>query len=238
MISVICAWNNKDLLEKMLLSSLKKQSYHDWELIAINAKEEHLFSASATLNLGAERAKGDILLFAHQDIEFLKEDALERLNEYCNNYEFSVGGVAGRTLNETRVYSSVIHGTKRNQAGVMLTIPCETDALDECMFFIKRDQFKRFENFGDTWHFYAVEYSQRCKLNGEKVMLFPLEVYHLSPGWSLDNSYWKTLKLVAKKYKGKLNYIITTMGVFRNDVSLPLHIAYRKLKMKLKGKEE
>lgn len=235
MISVICACNNQEILNKMLIPSLKKQSITNWELIVINTKEEGLTSASAALNSGADRSSGDILLFAHQDIEFLQTDILERIEKYSSDYEFGVGGVAGRALSEPYVYSSVIHGKEREPAGIKITEPRSTDSLDECIFFMKKESFKRFDDLGDTWHFYAVEYSQRCKLNGEKVMLFPLEIYHLSPGWSLNNSYWKTLKLVAKKYKGKLKYIITTMGIFRNDASLPLHIAYRKLKMRIKG---
>lgn len=235
MISVICASNKQDILEKMLIPSLKMQINANWELIVIDAKKEGLNSASEALNMGANIAHGDILLFVHQDVEFLRDDVLERLERFCLDYDFGVGGVAGRALNETDVYTSVIHGADRKPAGIMIAEPRETDALDECMFFVKKDSFKRFDDLGKTWHFYAVEYSQRCKLSDEKVMLFPLEIYHLSPGWSLDNTYWKTLKSVAKKYKKELKYIVTTMGIFRNSASLPLHIAYRKLKMKLKG---
>ncbi len=235
MISVICACNNQEVFEKMLLCSLNKQTISDWELIVVDAKKEGLPSASAALNWGADRANGNILLFVHQDVEFLRDNILELIEMYCAEYDFGVAGVAGRALNENDVYASVIQGKEKSPAGEQLISPRETDSLDECLFFIKKDNFKGFEDLGETWHFYAVEYSQKCRLNGEKIMLFPLEIYHLSPGWSLDNSYWKTLKLFAKKSKGKVKYIITTMGVYRNNFLLPFYILYRKFKKRLKG---
>lgn len=182
MISVICAYNNAEILHKMLVPSLEKQTCRDFELISVNAKEHGFTGAAQTLNYGASVAKGEILVFVHQDIELLSETFIDQLNEFCTTYDFGVAGVAGGVAKKKKVYSSVTMDSDHRIAGERATQPMEVDTLDECLFFVKRDRFKGFTDYG-TWHFYAVEYALRCKLGGEKIMLFPLEVYHLSPGW-------------------------------------------------------
>ena len=71
-ISVICVFNNMDQFEKQLNKSLKQQDV-DYELIAIDNSNNKFSSASQALNYGSEKAKGDILVFSHQDI-FLKRN--------------------------------------------------------------------------------------------------------------------------------------------------------------------
>lgn len=235
MISVICACNDQELLQKMLLPSLRRQTYTDWELICVNNREKGFSSAAETLNYGASEAKGDILLFVHQDIEFLTDDCLTKIREYCDTLEFGVAGAAGSVAREKCVYSSVLMDLDHRQAGKECLAPMDVDSLDECCFFMKRDGFKGFDDFEKTWHFYAVEYSLRCHLAGERVMVCPVPIYHLSPGWSLDNSYYATLKRVAKKYKKSgIRVISTTMGNYRLGPFLPFSIFLRKMKMKLK----
>lgn len=235
MISVICACNDISLYNKMLLPSMQRQTYRDWEAIVVDSKKEGFCSAAETLNFGAAAAKGDILLFVHQDIEFLSDDCFEKIVSYCETENFGVAGVAGSIAKEKLVYSSVLMDLDHRQAGKECLAPMEVDSLDECCFFMKRGLFKGFDDFGKTWHFYAVEYSIRCHLANERVMVCPVPVYHLSPGWSLDDSYYATLKKVAKKYKKSgIRVISTTMGNYRLGPFLPFSIFLRKMKMKLK----
>lgn len=234
MISVICACNNKKLFEEMLLPSVKRQKCGEWEMICVDGKEHGFSSAAETLNFGASLAKGDILLFVHQDIEFLSDDCFDRITAFCQTENLGVGGAAGSVAAEKSVYSSVLMDADRRQAGKECKEPTEADSLDECCFFMKRENFKGFDDYGSTWHFYAVEYSFRCRLAGERVMVFPVPVYHLSPGWSLDGSYFKTLKKVGKRYRGKLKVISTTMGIYKLGPLFNLNVAAHRLKAKIK----
>ena len=75
MISIICPVTNNEIL-KMLLNSIKKQDYTNYELIILDSKELNFKSASQTLNYGVSKASGDILLFCH---------LLNMVLQYCNN---------------------------------------------------------------------------------------------------------------------------------------------------------
>lgn len=236
MISIICAYNNEDILNKMLKASLNRQSFADFELILIDAQKEGFGSAAETLNVGAKRAKGDILVFLHQDIEMIDEDFLIKVNNYCMNNEFGIAGVCGVKDNKKYVvYSSVLMGRNRVQAGVKNTDVMDVYALDECILICKKKTFKGFEDYGKTWHFYGVEYAYRCKANNERVLILPYEIYHLSPGWSLDYSYFDTLLKVAKRYPNR-KIICTCMGFFNNNRLLGVYCLYRKFKIFLKRK--
>ena len=233
MISIICACNNDEIYQKMLVKSLDVQTYRDYELIKLDAKVLGLSSAASVLNYGASLAKGDLLLFVHQDVEFLKENFLQTLVDYADKLEFGIAGVAGAIAGEKIFFSSVINGLDYKQAGIKNVSVKEVDALDECLLLIKRDKFQGFKEY-NSWHFYGVEYSLRCKRSKEKVLILPLEVYHLSPGWSLNENYWDTLKKVAKDYN-EFKVIPTTVGQFRNGRLLWFSIFFTKMKIKIKS---
>ena len=234
-LSFICATNDKKTLNEMLMASLKKQKNQDFELIVIDAKEHGFKSASETLNYGASIAKGGYLCFVHQDIEFLNNDAVDKIIDYFNSNDFGIAGVAGetgKTKKEYTVYSSVIMDKERKQAGILLNTQREAYSVDECVMFVKKYQFKQFDNYGDSWHFYGVEYSLRCVKNNEKVLLFPINIYHKSSG-VLNNSYWDTLNLVAKKHKD-VKVIKTCCGNFNNNCIISLYCFAHKVKNVLK----
>lgn len=232
MISIICACNNEDLFNNMLVASIKKQNYKDFEIIKVDAKKQGFKSASEALNYGASTSKGDLLIFVHQDVELVDELFFEKLVEICKSLDFGVAGVAGMLEKENKVYSSVTMDKDKRQAVIKNTNIMEVDSLDECLLIIKKDNFKGFSEY-KSWHFYAVEYSLRCKRNNEKIFIFPLDIYHLSPGWSLNESYWKTLKLVAKDFKD-FKIIPTTMGCYKNNAFLSLYIFNKKIRQSLK----
>ena len=235
-LSFICATNDKKILNEMLVNSLRKQQNQNYELIIVDAKEHGFKSASETLNYGASLAKGKYLCFIHQDIEFLNVNAVDKIIQYFNTYEFGIASVAGQTgksRKEEFIYSSVLQGEKKEQAGSLLSDTKEAYTVDECVIFIKKEQFKKFDYYGNTWHFYGVEYSLRCNKNQEKVLLFPISVYHKSAG-CLNNSYWDTLNLVAKKHKD-IKVIKTCCGNFNNNCFISLFCFMHKIKNKLQG---
>lgn len=233
MISIICPYTNRDLLEKMLLKSLDKQDYREFELVLLDSKKESYTSASQALNSGVSIAKGDILVFAHQDIEFFENDALSKIKDYCDKFDFSLGCVAG-VLENGEIVSSVIHGSNYEHVGRKMIKPEIVFTCDECLFFTKRDQFRAFTDLGKTWHFYAVEYALRCQKEGKAVMSFPIPIYHFSPGWSRDDSYWTTLYEVSKLYGDTFKTIPTTLASFRITRFMGLFIVYKRIKCHVK----
>ncbi|MBS6698501.1 MAG: hypothetical protein KH269_05355 [Faecalibacterium prausnitzii] len=233
MISVICSYTNETMMNDVLLNSINKQTSYDYELVLIDSKKMNFSSAAETLNYGVSISKGQILLFVHQDVELLDPTIFDKISIFSQEYQFGMGCVAG-VLENGAIYSSVIHGSNREQVGEKVENPMKVASCDECMFFIKKEQFKGFSDLGDTWHFYAVEYAMQCKLSNELVMLFPLNIYHLSPGWSRNDSYWVTLGVLAKKYKGKINKIPTTLAVFNIDRFTGFFVIYKRIKNAIK----
>ena len=67
MISIICVFNDKKVLNECLLESLKNQTAN-YELILIDNTNRKFKSASEALNYGAKKAKGNYLMFVHQDM--------------------------------------------------------------------------------------------------------------------------------------------------------------------------
>ena len=233
MLTIICAYNNKEVLEKYLLKSLQKQTVQDYELILLDAKELGTKTAAATLNYGAEKAQNDTLVFVHQDVEFLEEYALEKIEAFSRTHTFAIAGVAG--VKKTRfykVFSSVLQGKARKPAGKLTSTVTELEAVDECLFIIPKSTFAGFGDLGATWHFYAVEYCIRARSRGEKVLLCPIPVYHLSTG-DLNASYYDTLLTVAEKYPA-VRMIRATVNFFPNDWTLPLYCSWKKKQIERK----
>ena len=67
MISIVCVFNDKKVLNEYLLESLKNQTAH-YELILIDNTKNKFKSASEALNYGAKNANGNYLMFVHQDV--------------------------------------------------------------------------------------------------------------------------------------------------------------------------
>lgn len=235
MISIICPFTDKNMLEMYLLNSLKKQTYQNYEIILVDSNKMSFDRASNALNYAANIAKGNILIFSHQDVEITDVNALKKITSFCSNNDFGIAGVAGVSTEYNTVYSSVLHGKNHIQAGKKLSRILEAYSVDECFFIIKRDKFCGFCDLGKTWHFYAVEYSLRCRENKDGVYLLPIDIYHLSPGWSLNDSYWTTLIKVAKIHSN-VNIIYTTMGFYHNNYCLFLYTTYKRLKQYIKKK--
>lgn len=231
-VSVICVSNNRKILMEVLMNSLAKQTVDDFETIVVDTKEKSFTSAASALNYGATLANGDFLVFVHQDVE-VSAEFIEQVITLCNQYEFGIAGVAGTTFEEKfAVYSSVKDGKEKKQVGIINKTVREVYSLDECVLIVKKKEFHGFSNLGNTWHFYGVEYSIECNKQGKAVLLFPLPIYHVSNGMSMDATYFHTLLVVGRKHKD-LKIIRSCCGFFRNNWLLPMFCQYQIIKMEL-----
>lgn len=238
MLSIICVYNNEKVLNKYLLASLNEQTFKDYELILIDSIKMNFKSAAKALNYGVNIAKGEFFIFVHQDIKFLNKEVLNKINEYLNTYQFGIGGVAGRINNSKGTISSIKMGKDFVDGGIKnIKAVTEVDTLDECLFFIKRNDFLGFdEDLGDTYHLFATDYCYKAKLNKQKVFLFPLDIYHLSKGDSMNENYFDTLYKIGKKYQKKIKYLHTTCVTLKNNVFLKFFCFLNIIKLKLKRK--
>ena len=72
-------------MSSCLLNSINKQNYKNYELILIDNSNNKFPSASKALNFAAKRAKGDYLLFIHQDVDLIESNSLEKISFYLKH---------------------------------------------------------------------------------------------------------------------------------------------------------
>ena len=136
MMSIVCVYNNKTILEEYLLKSLKKQT-SKYELILVDNRKNKYSSAANALNHGARKAHGNYIVFAHQDIYFSQNSWLDR-TEKCLSTLNNIGivGVAGKTT-DSLVRSNIKQGIIPVDVTPYKLEKVElASTLDECLFII------------------------------------------------------------------------------------------------------
>ena len=207
-ISVICCYNDYKQY-KILEESLKNQNVI-YELIGIDNINNRYKSASEALNTGALNAKGDILVFLHQDIVFRRSDSLREFVNVLNHLSNPISIIG-------------IYGAKHKKSTKYLTNEYNVvDTLDECCIAMSKEtwqQFKFNKEICDGWHLYAVELCIRIRMaSGLVVQVKDCNIEHLSDG-NVDEKYMATFKRLLVNYKNEL-WIATTCKTLPNNIAL------------------
>lgn len=221
MFSVICVYNNKKILREYLLKSLKTQS-QEYELILLDNRDSKYKSAPEALNLGGSRAKGDYLIFVHQDVDFKSETWLEdaeKILEKLNNW--GIAGVAG-VPQDGVLKSNIENGIPPMKPGEEVDEPTPVQTLDECLVIIPRTIFQnyKFDEELDGWHLYSVDFCLNIKRSGYNVFLLPLHLYHRSCMIHYPPEYYDMLKILFMKYKYEYQKIYTSCGEWKTRYPL------------------
>lgn len=237
MISVICVYNNKEILENFLLKSLDEQNY-DYQLILVDNSSNKFESAAQALNYGANKAKHSYLMFIHQDILITDDNWLEELENSLNSLDkLGVAGVAGKIPKYQSVVTNITQGIPPHPVSpCQITEPKQAQTVDECLFIIPKSVYNEIQFDEDTchdWHLYGVDLCLEAKELDYNVYILPLSVYHRSPGHSMSSEYDITLQKLLKKHRKYFRIISTTMGEWTTFYSLDKQKRYPGLKNKL-----
>lgn len=203
----------------MLEASLKKQVL-SYEYILIDNTKNIFSSAAKALNHGAQQAKGDILIFAHQDILFEDAHFLGKIEDALKSLPTgSLIGLAG--VNDSKgVYTNIKQGPKHENAGTHeLTDIIEVQTLDEVLIACHKETFnvlKFDEKTCDNWHLYGVDLSLSNLCKGNHSFVLPLTLYHLSSG-KISLGYALTLFKVVRKHRRQVPYIYTTCSTVKTS---------------------
>ncbi len=231
MISVICVYNNRATLDTYLLKSIKAQTI-DHELILLDNRGGEFKSAAEALNSGGREAKGELLMFIHQDVFLPSGDWLKnvesRLNELSN---LGIAGVAGAREMKRCVVTNLKHGDPPRPAGnIQIDRPEKVQTLDECLILVPKSVFDELEfdeETCDDWHLYAVDYSLSARRQGYDVYVIPDCVYHRSPGESMSDGYYRVLNKVLKKHLDAYPVIYTTNGDWSTPYPMIIYRLHR-----------
>jgi len=236
MISIVCVYNNKKILDNFLLKSLKTQSV-EYELILMDNTNGKFKSAAEALNKGGKKANGKHIMFVHQDMDLKYEEWLKDAENILNSLNnLGIAGVAGRSEDKPWTITNIKDGTPSTTISPEAIIkPLIVQTLDECLIIIPKkifDIFKFDEKACDDWHLYAVEYSLNAKKLGYNVYVIPMDAYHRSKAYSFSEQYFETLQKVLLKHRGS-KVILTTVGDWLTFYSLNLQRKYPWIKNKI-----
>ena len=214
-ITIITIVNNEDMYSDFL-KNIEKQTFDKFDMIKISNNNNEFNSATKAFNSVIDKIKTEYVCFLHPDIRFIDNNGLKMLMDYVLKIkDFGVVGIAGAAKGvkkERIIYSTIVHGNEKRKVGVAIESAVEVQTVDECLFVIKLDKLKKM-NFieRNLWHFYSVEYCLQSLLNNEKNYVVPCNLWHISDGKSLDKSYVKGLKLLAKEYRDRIPIFYTTV---------------------------
>ena len=188
--------------------------------VFLDNRNNDYHSAAFALNIGAQKAKGEVFVFLHQDIEFLDPTVLKKIYNFSMANPNTVFGAAGVMSRNKRDYknillSSMYSGLYRTKNYGLNDDPKECFTLDECLIACHRSVFEKIrfdEKTCDGWHLYGADLCLQAQtIEGLNVMAVPMDIWHKSNG-NADKAYFKTQNRVAIKYRKFFKVINTTNG--------------------------
>ncbi len=247
MISIVCTYNDEEILRDYLLKSLKDQTV-EFELIKIDNTRNRFKSAAEALNYGGEKAKGKYIMFVHQDVDLCSSTWLKDVERILESIpDLGIAGITG--MNEEGKKLNVIKQSipPRWLPHIPIQKPTRAQTVDECLVIIPKSIFDMLpfdETVCDDWHLYAVDYSLSLKEWDKGVYVIPVVIHHLFKSYikypesvvarikdyfqtilslgSLPTGYYQTLPKVLKKHKKYFKWIYTTSGIWNSSYPLIL----------------
>jgi hypothetical protein len=221
--SVISVFNDEELLEDWLLSSIDHQVESEFEIVLIDNTDSEYDCAPEALNKGAERAAGDYYIFVHQDVKLLSEIWFKQLGSFIDEIDdLGICGVSGKKYHPPlqRMHSYIFQGEDKSDKITNPTeVPQEVQTVDELLAVIPASVFnkRKFNEYiCDGWHLYIVEYCLWVNNKTElSVYVLPLVVWHRSKGMALGHEYFRILEKIYKKYNVKK--VNTTVGIWLSE---------------------
>ncbi len=218
MISVVCIYNKEETLRNVLLKSLENQTAKS-ELITLDNRDNRYRSAAEALNYGGEKAKGQYIMFVHQDMWLGSKSWLEDAERVLASIpDLGIAGVAGmsdkgKNDNERRRWTIEDYGEFCGKRNPVLE-PEEVQTLDECLLLVPRSVFRtmRFdEDTFDGWHCYGADYCLRVRQLGLKAYIIPAFSSHSCLQRNMEDLVKYQQRLYAK-HKTRYRHIYTDMG--------------------------
>lgn len=237
MISIVCVYNDGEILKNYLLKSLENQTV-EFEFIKIDNTKNAFKSAAEVLNYGAKKANGKYIMFVHQDVDLSSRTWIECAEKTLDSIDnLGIAGVAGMSeegrTNKDRGKNVIRSMDNTWGLGNPIQKPEPVQTLDECLAIIPKKVFDKFrfdEKTCNDWHLYIVDYCLSMKKAGLGVYVIPMYIHHKSIGFSsakylkdflpfypLPKRYYETLGKVCKKHRLHFNKIYTTCGTWNTS---------------------
>jgi hypothetical protein len=210
MFSVICVFNDEKALELNLLQSLNLQKT-SFELILVDNRVPSPLTKA--LNGAALKARGEFLMFVHQDVKLTDENWLGKAERFLGSLkDLGAAGVAGI---DHKGYPRGFIVDRGKVWGRPIKLPIEVMTLDEQLLITPTSLFEHLKfDEGFKFHSYVADYCLRAYLRGLKTYVLPLSVHHNSstaPILNIGRLEEDDLRL-ALKHKDSFAVIHKTTG--------------------------
>ena len=228
-LSVVIVYTNVNQLNEAVSCIEKQTLYPSSETILLDNRENRFSSAASTLNFGAEKASGDVVVFMHQDVYLWNTDILENYYNFITNHPDAIVGLAGIAKADEKIYFDFCETKEKIYRGIPTDGKIiEAISVDECMFAMAKSLWQKLkfdEIVCNDWHFYGADICFNNTISGGKNYIFSTkDACHESKGNASNSRFRKSLKAMVKKYKGKLPRISTTcVNVKCNTYALSKH---------------
>jgi len=173
-------------------------------------------------NRGIALARGETLIFSHDDIEFLGSDIERKINRSIARFDlFGIGGTdrligpGWVTAGPPHIFGQVVNPVQRDQFSFTVEIfgvpsreVAGIVALDGIFFAARRtvvDKIKFDEQTFDGFHLYDIDFSFAAHLAGFNLgVCCDIPLIHASGG-SYDEQWSQHAERFVRKYAGKLS---------------------------------
>ncbi len=239
--SIVTIVNNFEVYHEFC-DNLSNQEDIEYELVPIYNLNSEYKSARKAYNSVLDKCNGKYIIFTHPDIRFQTKRELSLIKKYVDDIDsFGVIGSAGayyddHDLNKRTIYSSMLHGINKINAGIEIQGVKEVQTVDECFFITEREYIlsNRFSET-DGWHLYAVELCLESILQKRMNFVIPVNMWHISDGKSFDVNYIYQLERLIKVYGDYFPIIYTTVKMWKTKgVCSKIYRRYYIVKQKIK----
>jgi hypothetical protein len=235
--SFITCVSRPDVYDQCTLSSIKNiRKNHEIEVIPI-INNDNRYTASIALNIGIDVSRSEYLIIAHQDIDFIGNDWLIKLDNIIAalDDDWAIIGSAGIALQygeddigkwggalntDTVAVGSVYDGIGSDPYWNGLKPTQLVHCIDECVFVLKKSTYLRFDTMLNGFHFYGVDICLQARAAGYGVYGADLPITHFgkySASFSTDTNYWKFFRFVHEKWHRRFPVLYGTHMHWNSD---------------------
>lgn len=228
MISVVCVYNKESTFNDVLLKSLRSQTAA-YDLVALDNRAGRFHSAAEAYNHGGAQAKGDYVMFVHQDLWLVTRTWLEDAERVLKGLpSLGVAGVAGMVSMSEKSRTSQWASAScfyLDETTVVehdaIRAPVEVETLDECLLLVPRpvfDKLKFDEATFDGWDCYGADYCLCARDLGLKTYVIPAPSSHGCARDTYEQWEFKDLLKYQKRFYAKHGRGNETICTFMGDV--------------------
>ncbi|MFC1540784.1 glycosyltransferase family 2 protein [Candidatus Margulisiibacteriota bacterium] len=205
--TVLCTYYDKTIFNRHAQKSILEQDFKvgDVEFLTIDNSNGQFSSAGQAYNDKAFGAKGEYLIFVHQDVSLLSPNWLTVLTRLVNACQFGIAGCSGVSASGQRLG---FIKDRKTIWGRPFCSPEEAQTIDESIMIIPKSVFVALGGFDPSlgWNSYGTDLSLKCLEQKMKVLVLPLFLWHDSPSvlrgiekvlWQIKSRYGQAIQTTS-----------------------------------------